>query len=185
MPVVQRLWILVQSPAGNGQNVPALGHLQILESSWMSWQTTAASSSQASIGVRSISLLAPGLQPGIALPGEWCKSSAICSYPCLLNGLKTVENRAFSILIIKRVLPIIHSLHTRCYDFWFSCTDHSVHLVADLQVVMVFQKKEEKIPNRKPEQLLSAFQKSKIVINEVIRISHAKAVSRAASVCSS
>lgn len=48
--------------------------------------------------------------------------------------------------MIKRVLPIIHSLHTRCHDFQFSCTDRSIHLTADLQVVMVFQKKEEKNP---------------------------------------
>lgn len=46
--------------------------------------------------------------------------------------------------MIKRVLPIIHSLHTRCYGFQFSCADHSVHLAADLQVVMVFQTKGEK-----------------------------------------
>lgn len=83
------------------------------------------------------------------------------------------------------MLPIIHSLHTRCYDFQFSSTDRSVHLAADLQVVMVFQKKEEKTPNRKCKHPLSAFQTSKIVVNVVVRISHAKAVSRAASVCSS
>lgn len=87
--------------------------------------------------------------------------------------------------MIKRVLPIIHSLRTRCYDFQFSCTHHSVHLAADLQVVMVFQKREEKNPNRKPKCPLSAYQKSKIIVNEVVRISHAKVVSRAASVCSS
>lgn len=50
---------------------------------------------------------------------------------------------------------------------------------------MVFQKKEEKTPNRKPKHPLSAFQTSKIIVNVVVRISHAKAVSRAASVCSS
>lgn len=92
MPIIQRPRILVQSPAENGQNGPASGCLWFLESSWMSWQTTAASSSQTPAGVGSIPLPAPGL-PGTVLPGEWCKSSAMCSYPCLLNGLKTVENR--------------------------------------------------------------------------------------------
>lgn len=39
---------------------------------------------------------------------------------------------------------------------------------------MVFQKREEKNPNRKPKCPLSAYQKSKIIVNEVVRISHAK-----------
>lgn len=86
-------WILVQPPGENGQNVPASGCLWFLEGSWMSRQTTAASSSQAPARMGSIPRPAPGLQPGIVLPAEWCKSSAMCSYPCLLNGLKTVENR--------------------------------------------------------------------------------------------
>lgn len=85
--------------------------------------------------------------------------------------------------MIKRVLPIIHSLHTRCHDFQFSCTDRSIHLTADLQVVMVFQKKEEKKPkNQTQPPLISAYEKSKIILNEAVMMPHAKAVSRAASV---
>lgn len=53
--------------------------------------------------------------------------------------------------MIERVLPFIHSLHTRCYNFQFSCTAHSVHLAADLQVVMAFQKKRRKKPKQKTQ----------------------------------
>lgn len=74
--------------------------------------------------------------------------------------------------MIKRVLPFIHSLHTRCYNFQFSCTDHSVHLAADIQVVMAFQKK-EKTQTENSKHSLSAFQTSKIIMSEVVRISYA------------
>lgn len=81
------------------------------------------------------------------------------------------------------VLPIIHSLHTRCHGFQFSCADHSVYLTADLQVVMVFHiKKANKTKKTHP---ISAYQESKIILNKELMISHAKAVSRAASIHSS
>lgn len=143
MPIIQRPWILVQSPAENGQNGPASGCLWFLESSWMSWQTTAASSSQTPTGVGSIPLPAPGL-PGIVLPGEWYKSSAMCSFPCLLNGLKTVENREI-IFYFNDQKGVAHYSQPTDKMLWFSIFLHwSFNLAADLQVVMVFQKKEEK-----------------------------------------
>lgn len=88
-PTVQRSWILVQCPAENG---PASGCLWFLERSWMSQQPAAASCGQASPGVGSIPPPAPGAPPANVLPGKRCKSSAVRSYPCLLNGLKTSES---------------------------------------------------------------------------------------------
>lgn len=58
----------------------------------MSWQPAAASSGQVSWGMGPIPPPAPGLQPANVLPGKWCRSSAVRSYPCLLNGLKTSES---------------------------------------------------------------------------------------------
>lgn len=73
-------------------------------------------------------------QPLVCSQGLYCQQSGAnhqqCALiPAFLMGKKQWKTeRSFSILMIKRVLPIIHSLHTRCYNFQFSCTDHSVHL---------------------------------------------------------
>lgn len=46
----------------------------------------------------------------------------------------------------------LFTAYTQDVDFQFSCTDCSVHLAADLQVVLVFKKKkEEKVPKQKTQ----------------------------------
>lgn len=171
--MVQRPRTLVQSPAANG---PASGCLWLLEGSWMSWQPTAASSDQATPGVGSIPPPAPGLQPGNVLPGKRCTSSAMRSYPCLLNGLKPSENTEI-IFYFKDQNGVAHYSQPTHKMSWFSIFLHwSFCLTADLQVVMVFHK--GKANKTHP---ISAYQKSKIILNKAVMISHAKAVSRAAS----
>lgn len=53
----------------------------------------------------------------------------------------------------------MHSLHTRCHYFQFSCTDPSIRLTADLQVVTVFQELREKIQNLKKPPNISILEK--------------------------
>lgn len=181
-PTVQRSWILVQCPAENG---PASGCLWFLERSWMSQQPAAASCGQASPGVGSIPPPAPGAPPANVLPGKRCKSSAVRSYPCLPNGLKTSESiesifyfndqkgvahysQPQDVMIFNFPVPIIQSIWQLTFKWsWF------------------FKNKNKKKKREKKSQPISAYQKSKIILNETAMSPHAKAVSRAASARSS
>lgn len=54
---------------------------------------------------------------------RWCKSSAMCSYPCLLNGLKTVENRKI-IFYFNDQKGVTHYSQPTHKMLWFSIFLH-------------------------------------------------------------
>ena len=178
VPVVKGPWILVQPPAENG---PASGRLWFLERSWMSWQAAAAFSGQASPGVGSIPPPAPGLPPANVLPGKRCRSSAMRSYPCLLNGLKTSENIEI-IFYFNDQKGVAHYSQPTHKMSWFSIFLRWSFNPFDSWPSSGhgFSEKKNKKSSAKPHPI-SAYQKSNIILNETARSSHAKAVSRAAS----